>query len=67
MCRSLGPSAREAVAEFLGLAQGNTVSAYQRATRPCPPGGRSGSGSLQAPLRNEVEQWQAERVEIAGR
>lgn len=58
----------QAVAELLGLAQRNTVSAYQRRYPAMPrPVVDLGQGRCKLWLRSEVEQWHAERLEIAGR
>jgi len=58
----------QAVAELLGLAQRNTVSAYQRRYPAMPrPVVDLGQGRCKLWLRSEIEHWQAERLEIAGR
>jgi glutathione-regulated potassium-efflux system ancillary protein KefG len=58
----------QAVAELLGLAQRNTVSAYQRRYPAMPrPVVDLGQGRCKLWLRSEIKHWQAERFEIAGR
>jgi glutathione-regulated potassium-efflux system ancillary protein KefG len=58
----------QAVAELLGLAQRNTVSAYQRRYPAMPrPVVDLGQGRCKLWLRSEIEQWKVERLEIAGR
>ena len=58
----------QAVAELLGLAQRNTVSAYQRRYPAMPrPVVDLGQGRCKLWLRSEIELWRTERLEIAGR
>lgn len=58
----------QAVAELLGLAQRNTVSAYQRRYPGMPrPVVDLGQGRCKLWLRTEVERWQSERLMRAGR
>lgn len=57
----------QAVAELLGLAQRNTVSAYQRRYPAMPrPVVDLGQGRCKLWLRSEIEQWRAQRLGIAG-
>ena len=53
----------QGVAELLGLAQRNTVSAYQRRYPAMPrPVVNLGQGRCKLWLRSEVEQWRSERL-----
>lgn len=57
-----------AVAELLGLAQRNTVSAYQRRYPDMPrPAVDLGQGRCKLWLRADIERWHAERIESTGR
>jgi predicted DNA-binding transcriptional regulator AlpA len=56
------------VAELLGLAQRNTVSAYQRRYPDMPrPVIDLGQGRCKLWLRSEVEAWRSERLTDSGR
>ena len=56
------------VAELLGLAQRNTVSAYQRRYPDMPrPVINLGQGRCKLWLRSEVEAWRSERLTDSGR
>ena len=58
----------QAVAELLGLAQRNTVSAYQRRYPTMPrPVVDLGQGRCKLWLRSEIEQWRVERLASSGR
>ncbi len=58
----------QGVAELLGLAQRNTVSAYQRRYPAMPrPVVNLGQGRCKLWLRSEVEQWRADRLASSGR
>jgi predicted DNA-binding transcriptional regulator AlpA len=58
----------QGVAELLGLAQRNTVSAYQRRYPAMPrPVVNLGQGRCKLWLRSEVEQWRVDRLARAGR
>lgn len=58
----------QGVAELLGLAQRNTVSAYQRRYPAMPrPVVDLGKGRCKLWLRGEIKQWRDERLESAGR
>jgi predicted DNA-binding transcriptional regulator AlpA len=53
----------QGVAELLGLAQRNTVSAYQRRYPAMPrPVVDLGKGRCKLWLRSEIERWQSERL-----
>ena len=58
----------QGVAELLGLAQRNTVSAYQRryATMPRPVIDL-GQGRCKLWLRSEIETWRSDRLAGSGR
>lgn len=58
----------QGVAELLGLAQRNTVSAYQRRYPAMPrPVVNLGKGRCKLWLGSEIQQWRAQRSESAGR
>ncbi len=58
----------QGVADLLGLAQRNTVSAYQRRYPAMPrPVVDLGQGRCKLWLRSEVGRWQAERLANPGR
>lgn len=58
----------QGVAELLGLAQRNTVSAYQRRYPAMPrPVVNLGQGRCKLWLRSEIESWRADRLANAGR
>jgi glutathione-regulated potassium-efflux system ancillary protein KefG len=58
----------QGVAEVLGLAQRNTVSAYQRRYPDMPrPLIDLGQGRCKLWLRSEIEQWRSERLTSSGR
>jgi glutathione-regulated potassium-efflux system ancillary protein KefG len=58
----------QGVAELLGLAQRNTVSAYQRRYPAMPrPVVDLGQGRCKLWLRTEIEAWRSERLTGAGR
>ena len=53
----------QGVAELLGLAQRNTVSAYQRRYPAMPrPVVDLGQGRCKLWLRSEIERWRSERL-----
>ena len=53
----------QGVAELLGLAQRNTVSAYQRRYPAMPrPVVDLGRGRCKLWLRSEIERWRSERL-----
>ena len=53
----------QGVAELLGLAQQNTVSAYQRRYPATPrPVVDLGQGRCKLWLRSEIERWRSERL-----
>jgi predicted DNA-binding transcriptional regulator AlpA len=53
----------QGVAELLGLAQRNTVSAYQRRYPAMPrPVVDLGQGRCKLWLKSEIERWQSERL-----
>ena len=53
----------QGVAELLGLAQRNTVSAYQRRYPAMPrPVVDLGKGRCKLWLRSEIERWRSERL-----
>jgi len=53
----------QGVAELLGLAQRNTVSAYQRRYPAMPrPVVNLGQGRCKLWLRSEIERWRADRL-----
>lgn len=55
------------VAELLGLAQRNTVSAYQRRYPEMPrPVVNLGQGRCKLWLRSEIVQWRSDRLESSG-
>ena len=57
----------QGVAELLGLAQRNTVSAYQRRYPAMPrPVVNLGQGRCKLWLRSEIEQWRSERLASSG-
>ncbi len=56
------------VAQMLGLAQRNTVSAYQRRYPAMPrPVVNLGQGRCKLWLRSEIERWRADRLASSGR
>jgi len=58
----------QGVAELLGLAQRNTVSAYQRRYPAMPrPVVDLGQGRCKLWLRSEIERWQSERLTDSAR
>ncbi|MBA2337132.1 MAG: hypothetical protein H0V96_05135 [Acidimicrobiia bacterium] len=58
----------QGVAELLGLAQRNTVSAYQRRYPAMPrPVVNLGQGRCKLWLRSEIERWRADRLASSGR
>lgn len=58
----------QGVAELLGLAQRNTVSAYQRRYPAMPrPVVDLGQGRCKLWLRSEIELWRSDRVPRSGR
>lgn len=60
--------AAQGVAELLGLAQRNTVSAYQRRYPYMPrPVVDLGQGRCKLWLRAEIEAWRSERLAGSGR
>ena len=58
----------QGVAELLGLAQRNTVSAYQRRYPAMPrPVVDLGQGRCKLWLRSEIERWRSERLADSAR
>ena len=58
----------QGVAELLGLAQRNTVSAYQRRYPAMPrPVVDLGQGRCKLWLRSEIERWRSERLTDSAR
>lgn len=58
----------QGIAELLGLAQRNTVSAYQRRYPDMPrPVVNLGQGRCKLWLRSEIEAWRSERLAGSGR
>ena len=58
----------QGVAELLGLAQRNAVSAYQRRYPAMPrPVVDLGQGRCKLWLRSEIEHWQSERLMTTGK